>query len=1079
MSDWHDPCVELFEEAGVLLVAQGQVIAPRIRFRCPIQQHLVENPMNARIANKNSGRYKVKLLSAAISSAMFPMTTLVQAQDPSATPEIEQVVVTGSRITRSEGDYTAPVLSLGSDLIEQSGNTNIEDFVSEIGALVGSSGSFETQRQDGGARAGVNALNLRNLGNNRTLTLVNGRRHVSAITTGEPLVDTNTIPIALIDRVDVLTGGASAVYGADAVSGAVNFILKDDFEGLAVRFQGGMSDEGDAEDFFASFVFGTNFAGYRGNITSSYEYRKQERLETQDRSYGITGRQYLRNNPLEYGQEDDPNVPDRTLTPPGARNFTFTAPDGRYDILGVDSLTGEELTYPSPIALSADGTPFEVGQRTSGFAHLYGDGTPTAYFSSSLIPELETHSFNVNGRYDINDYATAFGEFKFVRSEAVNPRSSSYTTVLELSLDNPFIPQTFDDYLSRIEDPYINLARDDLEMRSLNDNTRDTTRFVAGLRGDLTDWLRYEASANYGITDVTARLTNQRLEDRYYASLDAAIDPATGQPTCRSNLDPSAVPPNDPVVSPWNPGVWGDPANMTFTPGPNSGCVPFNPFIDGTQYYFNPGVINPEDPNGAAQAFITNAGVPVVSTGKAEQIVYNAFLSGDSSGAGFSLPGGPVDFVLGLEHREEKVSDTPSPIRSNPNGLTPLDFTRPSSSSYDVSEVFMEVSAPVFQDVGPLLQGLRLDGALRYSDWSTIGQTTAYSFGLNWTLNNSVILRGSIGESVRAPNLAELFEPDNQASFRPEDPCEAANLSFQTENTVANCTADLLALGLDPNGFVSASPVGRPGVRGGNPSLEEETSNTQTFGLVYTPQWLPGLTAAVDWWEIDMSQGVLYPNSDEIVERCYDQPSLDNAFCDLFTRASDGALVGIIVDLEQRPVNVSSLYTSGVDFSMSYPIDLRDMGSLALSLNGAYLNSLKTQPTVEPRQVEEAGMVSTLLGRQAPEWVANLNANWRRGPLALNYRFRYQSPLNIFRPEQVAAKPDISDFLETSALTVHDIQGNYTLNNGLELYGGINNLTKQEPDPSYLNIPVGPRGRVVYLGLSADFQSLTGLNPFR
>ncbi|MGM0633618.1 MAG: TonB-dependent receptor plug domain-containing protein, partial [Pseudomonadota bacterium] len=285
--------------------------------------------MNARIPNRTSGRYRVKMLSAAISTALFPLTTtLAQAQDSGATQEIEQVIVTGSRITRFEGDHTAPVLSLGEDRIAQSGNTNIEDFVSEVGALVGSSGSFDTQGDDGGAQAGVNALNLRNLGNNRTLTLVNGRRHVSALTTGEPQVDTNTIPVALIERIDVLTGGASAVYGADAVSGAVNFVLKDDFEGFAVRSQAGMSDEGDAEDYFTSFVFGTNFDRGRGNITASYEFRKQERLETKDRDYGIFERQYLRPNPLEYGQEDDPNVPDRTLTPPGARNFTYTAPDG-------------------------------------------------------------------------------------------------------------------------------------------------------------------------------------------------------------------------------------------------------------------------------------------------------------------------------------------------------------------------------------------------------------------------------------------------------------------------------------------------------------------------------------------------------------------------------------------------------------------------------------------------------------------------------------------------------------------------------------------------------------------------------
>ncbi|MEX2335330.1 MAG: TonB-dependent receptor, partial [Pseudohongiella sp.] len=140
--------------------------------------------------------------------------------------------------------------------------------------------------------------------------------------------------------------------------------------------------------------------------------------------------------------------------------------------------------------------------------------------------------------------------------------------------------------------------------------------------------------------------------------------------------------------------------------------------------------------------------------------------------------------------------------------------------------------------------------------------------------------------------------------------------------------------------------------------------------------------------------------------------------------------------------------------------------------------SLKTQPTVEPRQIEEAGQVDTLLGQQAPEWVANLSANWLRGPLSLTYRFRYQSELNIYQDEELARQPDLSDFLKTDAVMVHDIQGSYSFNNGFEVYGGINNLTKQEPDPSYLNLPVGPRGRVAYLGVSADFQSLSSLNPF-
>lgn len=1026
---------------------------------------------------KKANPHKLKLLSAAVSFALFPVGSQLYAQDGAETPQLEEVVVTGSRITRFEGDYVAPVLSLGAEQMEQSGKVNIEDFVSEVAALVGSTGSFESASGSNGTRTGINSLNMRNLGTNRTLVLVNGRRHVASIASGEPLVDTNTIPTALIERVDILTGGASAVYGADAVSGAVNFVLKDDFEGFAMRTQTGMSGQRDAEEHFASFVWGANFADGRGNVTSSYEYRKQEKLQIFERDYGLTGRQYMVNNPAEFRKTDDPNVPDRIVA--GDRRFIFTAPDGRYDILGFNTATGRALRF-GDIKLNSRGQPFDQGVAVSGSAALGGDGTPTAYFTSQFLPDTDTHAINLNGRYDISERATAFTELKYVRTDAINPQSSSFTSVLELGLDNPFIPTAFAAALTGIQDAVINLARDDLELRSSNDNTRETTRFVVGLRGDLTDWLDYEVSFNHGVTDVTARIQNMRREDRYFAAMDAVRHPTTGQPTCRSNLNPAAVPPHDAVVSSYNPAVWGDPANSTFTPGPNSGCVPFNPFYDGTSGYFTPGVLAADNPNAAAVAFITGGGTPLIDNGEVQQTVFNGFVAGNTSGLGFELPAGPIDFVFGGEYREEEISNNVDPIRSNPNGLTSLNFERNSAAEYDVAEAFTEFSAPIFEDLAPLLQALRLDGAYRYSDYSTIGETSAYSLGLNLTINENLIVRGSMGQSVRSPNLNELFSPDNEGSFRPDDPCEVFNLGSQTANAIANCQADLAPLGVDPSNFLSASPVGRPGVIGGNPNLQEETSDTKTIGVVVTPTILPGFLATLDAWQIDMAQGILYPSANEIVKQCYDAPSLDNAFCSLFTRATSG-IVGAIIDLQQRPVNVSDLSTSGVDFSFSYTTDLGfDAGSLTLGLNGSFLDTLLTQPTVAPVQVEQAGMVTTLLGQHSPEWVANFSANWARGPLSVNYRLHHQSSLDIFTKEQMSRQPDLSDFTQTRRLYVHDIQADYAFDSGIKAYIGVNNLRDREPDATYLNTPIGARGRFVYMGLSAEFENLSRLaNPFR
>lgn len=1026
--------------------------------------------------SRKTNPHKIKVLSAAISIALFPLTTPLYAQEPAAQPELEEVVVTGSRITRFEGDYVAPVLSLGAEQMQQSGKVNIEDYVSEVAALIGSTGGFESTSAANGTRTGVNSLNMRNLGTNRTLVLVNGRRHVSSVATGEPLVDTNTIPTALVERVDILTGGASAVYGADAVSGAVNFVLKDDFEGFAMRSQGGISSEGDAEEFFASFVWGSNFAEGRGNVTASYEYRKQEVLQIFERDYGLENRLYIVNNPAEFRKTDDPNVPDRIVA--GDRRYIFTAPDGRYDILGFNTATGKELKF-GDIKLNARGQPFDQGTAVSGAVSLGGDGTPTAYFSSQFLPETETHAMNLNGRFDINERATAFSELKFVRTDAINPRSSSFTSVLEIGLDNPFLPAAFGPALAGIQDPVINLARDDLELRGINDNTRDTTRAVLGVRGDLTDWLNYEVSLNYGITDVTARLQNNRREDRYFASLDAVTDPATGQPTCRSNLNPAAVPPVDNVVSSYNAAVWGDPANSTFTPGPNSGCAPFNPFYDGTSGYFTPGQLAADNPNAAAVAFITGGGVPMVDRGEVKQSVVNGYLAGNSSGFGLELPAGPVDFVLGAEYREEKIENNVDPIRSNPNGLTSLNFERNSAAEYDVAEVFTEVSVPVFENLGPFMQALRLDGAFRYSDYSTVGETSAYSAGLNWTLNDNIIVRGSMGQSVRSPNLNELFSPENEGSFRPDDPCEVFNLGSQTANAVANCQADLAPLGVDPSNFVSASPVGRPGVIGGNPNLQEETSDTKTIGVVVTPTFMPGFVATLDAWQIDMEQGILYPSANEIVKQCYDAPTLDNPFCSLFTRATSG-IVGAIIDLQQRPVNVSELSTSGVDFSFNYSMDLgMNAGTLSLGLNGSYLNELLTQPTVAPVQVDQTGMVTTLLGQQSPEWVANFSANWARGPVSLSYRLHHQSGLEIFTKEQLERQPDLSNYTRTDDLFVHDIQADYAFSEGLNAYLGVNNVGDREPDLTYLNTPIGARGRFFYMGISANFENLRDINPFR
>jgi outer membrane receptor protein involved in Fe transport len=251
--------------------------------------------------------------------------------------------------------------------------------------------------------------------------------------------------------------------------------------------------------------------------------------------------------------------------------------------------------------------------------------------------------------------------------------------------------------------------------------------------------------------------------------------------------------------------------------------------------------------------------------------------------------------------------------------------------------------------------------------------------------------------------------------------------------------------------------------------------------VVFTPTFLPNFVATVDYWKISMEGGILYPSADEIVEQCYSAPTLDNQFCQMFTRVSQGVegVLGVVDALEQRPVNVSQIQTSGIDFSLSYQTDLGyDAGSLSLSFAGTKLEELMTQPTVAPKLVDEVGQVSTLLGGQAPEWVFNFDAAWERGPVTIAYGAHFQSALDRYTADEVARSPDISELMGTKDLFVHDIQADYRFNEGLRAYLGVNNLSDRLPDVTYLNVPVGARGRYVYMGLSASFESLSGIGLF-
>ncbi len=469
-------------------------------------------------------------------------TAAVAQSEPQTTPQDEatsvaEVVVTGTRLRIPDYRGSNPVASVSGQALVNAGVTNVTDFLTDMPALTGSTTLQDNSNAGDRGSVGINLLDLRNLGTQRTLVLVNGRRHVAA-QAGSASIDINTIPVALIERVDVMTGGASAVYGADGVSGVVNFVLRDDFEGLDIRAQSGWSDAGGGDNNFISVTAGKNLLDGRANFTVSGEFSKTGRLARDDRDYAsLSGRESIVVNPDYTGA---PGEYQRIF----ARNARYidTSPGGSvYTNLDfADTLSGVDF--------NGDGTPFKDGLYTSGFTMIGGDGSQLAAFQTDLIPELQRASLNSTFNVEITPKHSFFGEFKYVNTQTQFQSQPSFDYGLFLSIDNPFMPQSIYDAATApggIANAIggVLMARDNFDLGYImRDVERETYRGVVGFRGDITPNLSYEASLNYGRTIESNTELNNRIAERYYAATDAVRDPLTNQIVCRSNLDPTAIP---------------------------------------------------------------------------------------------------------------------------------------------------------------------------------------------------------------------------------------------------------------------------------------------------------------------------------------------------------------------------------------------------------------------------------------------------------------------------------------------------------------------------------------------------------
>lgn len=992
-------------------------------------------------------------------------------------PEVDRMVVTGSRLDAdSTLDAPSPVVSLGGENIRTSGEIDVAALLRESPQLQGSlPASFSAFN---GTPLGASLLNLRNLGSDRTLVLENGRRHVAGIE-GTAAVDVNTISTALLQRVEVLTGGASSIYGADAVTGVVNFIMRDGstFDGLELRTQAGISDDGDAEEFFVSIANGFDFADGRGSMVFAGEYQQTQPIFAGDRDFAGSGRQFLvPNGPALEALGVDPRfsnafVGDLRLPISSSAGIIAIGDGGASAFVESASSGGTPGCFTLGAAaiptcqIFANGTlrPYNPGDIFIGpFNASGGDGVPAEPDSEILLPDTERYLFQAAFDYELTPNINVFADGKFVFSETQESNQvNGFNDDIPIALDNPFIPAALREQIDVLAaeglDPVIAMSRDvlDISARSNPVAERKTFRGVLGVEGELPgSGLNYELAYVYGRTDadITSR---DRVEDRYFAAIDAVIDPETGEVVCRSEIDPDAVvPPSSPF-----PAQNGNFQISTFTPGSGQ-CVPVNLFG------FN-------SISAQAADFIFQ---PQTATNDIEQNVITATIAGDSE-RWFSLPAGPVGFAAGYEYRQETSSFQPGALSAA--GLTFGTIqsnggpTNSSSGKIEVSEYFAETRIPLLDGL-PLAERLELTGSYRYSDYETFGSTDTWSVGGRWTVVPSLTIRSTASRAVRIPNIGEAFAPTFTAFLgADDDPCNPQFVEGGSQFRRANCEQLVGTVGDVPGGFNSTDFVSAriPGQSGGNPNLDPEEADTYTIGGVFRPSGefgglLDGLVFTIDYYRIEIDGLIDTLGGFEIASNCVDAPTLDNQFCDAIDRDPQD---GFITGFRSGFINLAAVETSGIDWRAEYAFDLADLfGSAPGEIR---MSSLGTRflENDETRDVSAPDEITDVLGELSrPEWIANFNVDWNVGDFRIGWNGRFESrqrPSGVTNND-ISNDPDFVNIRWTGSSLVHDFTASYFLNDRFEIYGGINNAFEEEPFIGALSRPVGPRGRFFFAGLN-------------
>ncbi len=972
------------------------------------------------------------------------------AQDaPAPKKKVEEVVITGSRIVRQDYVANSPISTVSAETLANAGGITAETVLNSMPQFVPSVGSTSNNPGGGGAAQ----VDLRGLGVNRNLVLVNGRRPMPSFSDGS--VDINTIPSALIQKIEVISGGASAVYGADAVAGAVNFILKRNFQGLEFSSQYGKSFNNDAGSVSLSGVLGGNFAEGKGNAVVAVDYASREEMNKSARAFAADATSATSFYPMG-AYFSSGNRP------------TQAAVDTVFAGYGV---AAGAVGRTENLAFNADGSLFNdsASGATSVQNYLYGDeggrseffwnGTGERYSynfepANKLILPLERTTITAMGEYNFSDTMQAYGQVNFTNYNATstlasspaptganftNPDAGAFFTV---PYDNPFV-QANDDMLTLLDsrtgdNPALEgsgASEDFLYRRRflelgprVSTNINNIWNVMVGMKGTFENGWGWDVWASSGRFDKTEIQDGNVSVSAVESLLDAEDG---GESLCEGGFNPFGL-------------------NTL-----SEECADYVRVIAKNATYL-------------------------------EQDMIEASLNGTL----FDLPAGTVAFAVGAQYRSNDYRFIPDQVLVS-GDVAGFNAQEPLEGYIDSADLFGEIFLPLVKDTA-FAKEINLTLGMRYSDHSAIGGTLAYKAEGEWAINDFLRLRGSYQKAIRAPNIGELFSPQNESNPAADDPCNATSdqrTGANAAQVAALCAAQLVAIGYSQGAAETLMSDYEQGTAqvdalvGGNPNLMEETADTYTLGIVFNSPFkdsiLSTLRGSLDWYSIDLKDAISAIDAQQGLNRCYDAAfnpefSLDNSYCQLFGRST----VGEVSDFLQTSQNLGGIKTSGVDLQLDWRGDLAQFGlpesagTLSINYSLTWLNEFGVQITATDAYDPYQGTIGQNIGSAFPEWKWSLNTTYRRGKLAIMPSLRY-----IGEMENIALVRDgNTDATGTAGTYYMDIASTYDINDNWTVRLGINNLLDQEPrlyDPN-VQANTDPQtfdiiGRRYFVGLKARF----------